>query len=623
MKLVNVLSSVIVEDVRKRDSKLVMEVSKKVLQQLIDKFKKEDSNLKDQDIIDKVNEFEKYKNQLPVEKRDLFRLTYSELSKILSGKESTKTSKDLFTQLKDNSKKAGEPPVEDAALRRSIRQLMDISGEVPKDKMNLGKSTYLQIVEFLNKNYLKLLITAMKKKFPEISDEIIQFYANSYTNNITEVPVNTPPLKNLSFQDIEHIVDGIEAKKGYSEKSSNTKYGDIPMVYPAKGEPEVPNLEIYAPRDKPDCIKLKNGRRWCTSREGGSNLYYNYRLDRERTLYYIIDGDKPFSDDDYAVVILVDPRGSMALADGTNKDEYSGHQNLPWEQIVNKIPKLKDLKHIFKPNPLTDSEQELARRYRNFNLNTDNPIEELGSENEVEIWMEVSSKELNDAQFAKLTDNLQKKYIALGHILTKEMISSLGSSSLSYYISKKKESLKNKSLKDLTNADIALLNTPMLKGLKNERKSDLRNQIGETPGNSQEMIIKYPNNNLSKFIDLYGFPEMFNQIPKTIENLDFFNESNTPIEIVLPEEFSELKNMRSLCFKNCFSEIPEVIGRMESLNFLSFYDCPNLDFIPPFIAKLPNLQALVLSNCSPNLVISPEVKERFENPNNSAFLDIE
>jgi Leucine-rich repeat (LRR) protein len=137
------------------------------------------------------------------------------------------------------------------------------------------------------------------------------------------------------------------------------------------------------------------------------------------------------------------------------------------------------------------------------------------------------------------------------------------------------------------------------------------------------MTIKYPDNNLGKFIDLYGFSEIFNQIPKTITTFEFENESNSPIEIVLPEEFSELKNIENLNFKNCLSEIPEVIGKMESVTFLIFNECPNLDFIPPFIAKLPNLQALVLSNCSPNLVISPEVKERFENPNNSAFLDIE
>ena len=117
MKLVNLLSSVIVEDAKRKNKKLVMEVSQKVLQKLIDKYQDENSSLKDNDIIVKIEEFEKYKDQLPVDKRDLFQLTYAELSDILSNKESKKTSKDLFTQIKGNSAKAGDPPVENAALK--------------------------------------------------------------------------------------------------------------------------------------------------------------------------------------------------------------------------------------------------------------------------------------------------------------------------------------------------------------------------------------------------------------------------------------------------------------------------------------------------------------------------
>ena len=92
---------------------------------------------------------------------------------------------------------------------------------------------------------------------------------------------------------------------------------------------------------------MRNGRSWCTSREGGSNLYYNYRLESNKTLYYIIDEDKDFSDTDFAVVILVDRWGGKALADGTNSGKYSGHSNIPWNEIVSKIPKLKGKENLF------------------------------------------------------------------------------------------------------------------------------------------------------------------------------------------------------------------------------------------------------------------------------------
>lgn len=612
MKLVNLLSSVIVEDAKRKNKKLVMEVSQKVLQQLIDKYKGENSSLKDNDIIAKIEEFEKYKNQLPVDKRDLFKLTYAELSDILSSKESKKTSKDLFTQIKDNSAKAGDPPVENAALKRAIRQLMDISGEVPKEKMNLSKITFLKIVEFLNTNYLRLLIAAMKKKFPEISDDIIEFYASSYADNNAEIPADTKPIKNLTFQEIERIVDAIEAKKAPVNTGQKSKF-DVDMVFPAEGQPDIPNLEIYAPKGKPDCIKLKNGRSWCISREGGSNLYYNYRLDYERTIYYVIDGDKPFSDADYAVVILVDPRGNMALADGTNDGVYSGHQNIPWSQIVSKIPKLNGLEGLFQPKPLTAEEQETVRKYRRKSVSGDDIVQELGSYEDAEIWMEVNSPTLSDEQFGNLPDELQKKYIALGQDLTAGMIARTGGSVLSYYISKKKDTLKTKSLKELSGADIQLLNTQALKGLKEERKSELFSQIsGGDVKTGQTVVLEYPKSDVAKFIDLYGFDEIFNQIPSNIEEFFFENTSNTPINIVFPESFAKLTEINTLGLNNCINEIPEVFSNLKNLNFISLLRCPNIEVIPDFLSDIPNLKTLVITETNPNLRIEPKIAAKLD-----------
>ena len=610
MKLVNLLSSVIVEDAKRKNKKLVMEVSQKVLQKLIDKYQDENSSLKDNDIIVKIEEFEKYKDQLPVDKRDLFQLTYAELSDILSNKESKKTSKDLFTQIKGNSAKAGDPPVENAELKRAIRQLMDISGEVPKEKMNLGKITFLKIVEFLNANYLRLLIAAMKKKFPDISDDIIQFYASSYADNNAEIPADTKPIKNLTFQEIEHIVDAIEAKKAPVNTGQKSKF-DVDMVFPDDGQPDIPNLEIYAPKGKPDCIKLKNGRAWCISREGGSNLYYNYRLDNERTIYYVIDGDKPFSDVDYAVVILVDPRGNMALADGTNSGTYSGHQNIPWSQIVSKIPKLDGLEGLFRPKPLTAEEQEILRKYRGRRVSGDNVVQELGSETDAEIWMEVNSPTLSDEQFGNLPDELQKKYIALGNDLTAGMISRTGGSVLSYYISKKKDTLKTKSLSQLSSADIQLLNSKPLSSLKEERKSELFSQISSGKI-GEELVLEYPKSDMAKFIDLYGFDEIFKQIPSNLEKFDFDNTSSEPINITFPESFAELTELTAVSLTNCVDEIPQVISKLKNLSFLSIINCPNVDVVPDFLADLPELNAIVINNCSPNLRIEPRIADKFD-----------
>lgn len=613
MKLVNLLSSVILEDAKRKNKKLVMEISQKALEKLIDKFKNEDNSLDEKDIAAKIEDFEKYKNQLPSDKRDLFQLTYAELSDILSNKESKKTSKDLFTQIKDNSAKAGER-VNDSTLKRSIRQLMDVSDEVPKEKLNVNKITYLTLIEFLNKNYLKLIISLMKKKFPNIGTDIIEFYASNYYENYADIPADTKPLKNLTFDEIEHVVDAIIASKtDLSVGDKKSKY-NVDMVFPAEGEPDIPNLEIYAPKGKIDCIKLQNGRSWCISREGGSNLYYNYRLGQERTIYFVIDNDKPFSDVDYAIVVLVDPQGQKAMADGSNNNRYAGTTNMPWSEIVSKVNKLKDLEHLFVSKPLTPEEETLLRKYWNKTISDDNLIEALGSEQEVEYYLEIGSFNygdgLTDVQFSNLTNDLQKKYIARGFELSGGMVRSLDTPTLTFYINRRKEGLERKTISQLTSGDIQLLNSPPLKALKAEKKASYFAEISFKNSNSDTVSLTYPEETVSKYIDLYGFDDILSSIPKTVEHFGFINTNkDNPIYLTFPEKFKELQELRSITLNNCINEIPKVFSELKNLKFLSIDNCAQLSVLPDFLADL-SLQAMAVTNCSPNLVIEPKLKAR-------------
>jgi len=117
---------------------------------------------------------------------------------------------------------------------------------------------------------------------------------------------------------------------------------------------------------------LRNGRSWCTSRDGSSNLYYNYRLNNNLTLYYVINEDLPYSDTNFASVILVQTDGRKRLADGTNSGRYSGHDAIPWDDIVKKIPKLSGLESIFVPKPLTEEEKQTIDKVKNTRVG-DNP----------------------------------------------------------------------------------------------------------------------------------------------------------------------------------------------------------------------------------------------------------
>jgi hypothetical protein len=110
------------------------------------------------------------------------------------------------------------------------------------------------------------------------TDTIIRIPDNA---NIPFDPANT------DYQRFKKEV--LEGKKDASDKTKED-IEDIDLKYDQN------NLKIFAPKTKDQCIRLKNGRGWCTSREGSGNMYYNYRLGHERTLYYVIDEDKKYDD---------------------------------------------------------------------------------------------------------------------------------------------------------------------------------------------------------------------------------------------------------------------------------------------------------------------------------------
>jgi hypothetical protein len=278
-------------------------------------------------------------------------------------------------------------------------------------------------------------------------------------------------------------LDGLEGKKDATDKNKQ-EVDDIDLKYDQN------NLKIFAPKTKDQCIRLKNGRGWCTSREGSGNMYYNYRLGNERTLYYVIDEDKSFDDLNFATVILVDPDGRKSMADKSNSGRYGGSTNLPWNEIVSKVPKLEGLENIFVPEPLTQQERELINVVRNARVGN-NPMESFENPQQVEMWLEYNSPTLNDIQYSNLTPDLKKKYIALGMNLSSPMIKTSEPEVLKYYIGKKIDVIKNKDISSLTNEEISLLETPMLKKLKEELKSKFASSI--TSGGDRILIDDLPN----------------------------------------------------------------------------------------------------------------------------------
>lgn len=117
---------------------------------------------------------------------------------------------------------------------------------------------------------------------------------------------------------------------------------------------------------------------------------------------------------------------------------------------------------------------------------------------------------------------------------------------------------------------------------------------------------------MAKFVDLYGFDEIFKQIPNTLVSFEFDNTTSEPINITIPESFAELTELTSVLLINCVNEIPQVISKLKNLSFLSIINCPNVDVVPDFLADLPKLQSLVINECSPNLRIEPRIADKLD-----------
>jgi hypothetical protein len=579
MKLLNLLSK-----------NIILEVSEKVKNQLLAKFKPTTDD-SDETILNNIDMFDRYKQGLPVDGRDIMRYSYEDLKNLIQSKETTKGLNDIFTEFKKKEK-----GIENNNLKRYIKKFLEIQSELPKDKQNILKFNFLNLVKLVDDLYPRLFVKKMFGKYskenPNLTQDQILYYLDSYYENFDLIPFDTKGVDKMSFSELEHLLDGLQGKKEQSDKNKED-LSNINLKYDKNG------LKIFAPTTKDQCIRLRNGRGWCTSREGSGNMYYNYRLGHARTLYYVIDEDKPFDDLNFATVILVDPNGRMAMADKSNSGTYGGSTNIPFSQIVSKVPKLEGLEYIFEPNPLTQDEKRLIDTVKNARVG-DNPMESFNTPQEVEMWLEYNSPKLTDAQYSNIIPELKKKYIALGMDLSSNMIKSSEPDVLRYYISKKIDSIKSKGINNLSTEDVALLNTPILKKVKEEFKPKFAKEL--VSGNEGTKVeIEYPSGNSSKFVALYGFGELFDSLPENMTNFLFNNKSNSEINLDVPASISRFKDLQALLLMNCVSSIPENIGDLEKLSFLSLPNNPNLTSLPSSVLDLPSILFVNLTNSNPAL----------------------
>jgi Leucine-rich repeat (LRR) protein len=201
---------------------------------------------------------------------------------------------------------------------------------------------------------------------------------------------------------------------------------------------------------------------------------------------------------------------------------------------------------------------------------------------------------------------LKKKYISLGMDLTGDMIKNSEPDVVKYYLARKIDSLRTKSLSQLTSADIALINMPNLKNLKEELKEKYAGQL--STGGGSMVTITYPNDDASKYIALFGFDELFANLSDDISYLTIRNTSSDSLDLDVPASIGRFRNMIALVFENCVKTLPNELGQLEDLMFLTLQQNKNLVSLPESLANLESLELISLTGSNPNVTIPERLK---------------
>jgi hypothetical protein len=634
MELIGLLSNVIKENTNRK--KILLEYPESTVNKLVLKFKDQTEDSED-DIKQTIADYERFRSNFANEDKDIFRLTYDRIKELIKDRKTKQqTKKDLTSLVQDYITKYKGSDLQLTKL--NIKKFFEIKTQLPQLKdskrevTSLNPSELNSFVEryfarFNNQGVNELIVKIAQEFHDKNPDEdvltAIVPRVKRFIQHFNLIPINAKLSKFMTFEEFEHIVDGYTPMEESEYSVPEIDTSDVNVPY------EDDDVLIFAPDQKHKCINIRKkfapDRRWCTSWEGSSNYYYNYRLNQNLTLYYIINKTLPSSDLNYATVILVDRYGEMRLADGSNSGRYAGSTVIPWTEILGKVPVLKDKKEYLEPKPYSTEDSEKMQRYKSYNLSTTDPVAELGSEEEVELWMELRGPDFNnvkngDVIFGNLPEELQKKYIGLGNELSGNMVRALSPSALAYYFSKKREKLLQKTLSQLSESDMELI---MSKEMKPYIRSLKAKYIDELNSNfdPEYVTITYPNQENAKFARMFGLETLFDAMPENTTFLQIENKSNDNITLKIPDSIGKFRNLETLVCDNIIDEVPSSIGECTKLSFLNLTNNKNLTTLPASIGKLTCLDFVSIIGSNIDVESLPEEITRYMDVNGE-FWDV-
>jgi len=151
----------------------------------------------------------------------------------------------------------------------------------------------------------------------------------------------------------------------------------------------------------------------------------------------------------------------------------------------------------------------------------------------------------------------------------------------------------------------------MLQGKLAELKDFFKPEFakGLAKENGKRVDIVYPESSAGKFVGLYGFKELFDNLPDDLEQLIIQTSKNIKETIALevPESIGRFDKLQTLLLGGMVKSVPDSICNLTSLLLLALPNNPQLTTIPACIKDLPMLGFLNVSGS--NVKLPEELKD--------------
>lgn len=359
-----------------KNNNLLKEYSEKVIQNTIERWKREKSDLDDSQARAIINRFDQVKQGLS-SKLDVLNLS-DELRKGNSYLNIDKYSLiDMVNLLRSI------PEKEDKIKKEASKKFSGETG-IPETTTRSYVARF-----FTNKENLKFAAKEGNEQFSK--EEVLHFIPKFLQRN--EMFLDP---RNWKWEAFEQMMDALYPSQGVAgEDDDNYATTDADKIYDKNG------LEIYKGDDVNKCIsyspRLDSGKKkygWCVTTPGNTNYDFYRFEERSPTFYFVFDRNKPsepdhspFTDKWHAFVVQVNKNPKQdetyRITSANNDADTKASK---WENIQKIVPpdtweRIKGLKDYFKPIDLSPVER--GRKFASGkNLSLDE-FKELSTEEKI------------------------------------------------------------------------------------------------------------------------------------------------------------------------------------------------------------------------------------------------